>query len=137
MPQMLNVELVPTLQIAIGPVILISGIGLLLLTMTNRLGRTVDRVRALVAHPSKPQQYIEDQLSILWSRARILRLAILFASLSALCAALLVILLFILVLLSIELAWLIGGLFILGMMLLIGSLALFIRDVNLSLEALK
>jgi hypothetical protein len=31
-------ELIPILQIAIGPVILISGVGLLLLSMTNRLG---------------------------------------------------------------------------------------------------
>ena len=38
-------EIVPVLQVATGPVILISGIGLLLLTMTNRLGRTIDRAR--------------------------------------------------------------------------------------------
>ena len=38
-------DIVPVLQIAIGPVILISGVGLLLLTMTNRLGRAIDRAR--------------------------------------------------------------------------------------------
>ena len=32
-------ELVPILQLAIGPVILISGVGMLLLTFTNRFGR--------------------------------------------------------------------------------------------------
>ena len=41
-------ELIPVLQVAIGPVILISGVGLLLLTMTNRYGRTIDRARHLV-----------------------------------------------------------------------------------------
>src|SRR5688572_19515401 len=41
-------EIVPVLQVAIGPVILISGVGLLLLTMTNRLGRAIDRARSLV-----------------------------------------------------------------------------------------
>ena len=41
-------ELVPILQTAIGPALLISGVGLLLLTMTNRLGRVVDRARLLV-----------------------------------------------------------------------------------------
>jgi hypothetical protein len=40
-------ELIPVLQIAIGPVILISGVGLLLLSMTNRLGRAIDRSRVL------------------------------------------------------------------------------------------
>jgi hypothetical protein len=40
-------QLIPVLQTAIGPVILISGVGLLLLTMTNRLGRVIDRSRIL------------------------------------------------------------------------------------------
>ena len=40
-------ELVPILQLAIGPVILISGVGMLLLTFTNRFGRVVDRTRGL------------------------------------------------------------------------------------------
>ncbi len=40
-------DLVPILQMAIVPVILISGVGLLLLSMTNRLGRLIDRSRAL------------------------------------------------------------------------------------------
>ena len=42
-------KIIPMLQVAIGPVILISGIGLLLLTMTNRLGRAIDRARLLKA----------------------------------------------------------------------------------------
>src|SRR5258706_5443483 len=45
-------EIVPVLQVATGPVILISGIGLLLLTMTNRLGRTIDRARQLCREPA-------------------------------------------------------------------------------------
>ena len=42
-------ELVPVLQVAIGPVILISRIGLLLLSMTNRYGRIVERSRIVPA----------------------------------------------------------------------------------------
>ncbi len=41
-------ELIPILQVAIGPVILISGVGLLLLSMTNRFGRVTDRSRTLL-----------------------------------------------------------------------------------------
>jgi hypothetical protein len=37
------------LQTAIGPVILISGVGLLLFSMTNRSGRVIDRARLLDA----------------------------------------------------------------------------------------
>ncbi|MGH8016807.1 MAG: DUF2721 domain-containing protein [Opitutaceae bacterium] len=40
-------ELVPILQLAIGPVIVISGVGLVLLSMTNRYGRVIDRARHL------------------------------------------------------------------------------------------
>jgi CHASE3 domain sensor protein len=41
-------ELIPVLQVAIGPVILISGVSLLMLTLTNRYGRTIDRARQIV-----------------------------------------------------------------------------------------
>jgi uncharacterized protein DUF2721 len=40
-------EPVPILEIAIGPVIPISGVGLLLLSMTNQFGRVIARSRQL------------------------------------------------------------------------------------------
>ncbi len=40
-------EIIPVLQTAIGPVILISGVGMLLLVMTGRFGRMIDRARVL------------------------------------------------------------------------------------------
>ena len=48
MNQLTLTQLVPILQLAIGPVILISGVGLLLLTLTNRFGRMLDRSRAII-----------------------------------------------------------------------------------------
>ncbi len=67
-------QLIPILQTAIGPVILISGVGLLLLTMTNRLGRVIDRARSLARERTQVdesnQASIEAQLRILWVRAR-------------------------------------------------------------------
>ena len=126
---------------AVGPVILISGVGLLLLTMTNRLGRTIDRVRLLAkelaAAGENERTKISAQLQVLWGRARLIRLAIALASTSALAAAILIIVLFFTALWQIETAWLIGGLFIVCMACLIGSLSVFIHDVNQSLAALK
>jgi hypothetical protein len=91
-------QLIPVLQTAIGPVIMISGIGLLLLTMTNRLGRAIDRTRALVGGLSNTAEAKRErtvaQLRILWDRARMIRLAIALASVSALAAAILIIVLF-------------------------------------------
>jgi hypothetical protein len=131
-----NLELVPILQTAIGPMILISGSGLVLLTMNTRLARTVDRARAL-APRAAAEPRAREQLRILWRRAQILRWSIFFASLSALCAALLIILLFLTALLRVEIAVVTAGVFIAGMLFMIGALALFIHDVNYSLTALK
>ena len=134
-------QLIPVLQTAIGPMILISGVGLLLLSMTNRLGRVIDRARMLARELQEqtgiPNTKISSQIQVLWRRARLIRLAIALASTSALAAAILIILLFITALWQIETAWLIGALFIVCMACLIASLIVFIHDVNQSLSALK
>jgi Na+/melibiose symporter-like transporter len=135
-------QMIPILQTAIGPVILISGIGLLLLTMTNRLGRVIDRARVLASgfpdiKEDGNREKVEAQLSILWKRAGLLRLAITLASMSALSAAILIIALFFSALWKVDSAWFIGILFIACMLCLIGSLAAFIHDLNQSLAALK
>jgi hypothetical protein len=133
-------DLIPTLQLAIGPVILISGVGLLLLSMTNRFGRIIDRAH-LLAHASVDPSGASyaaagEQLAILARRARIVRAGIMLATISALLAAVLVITLFAGGLLHLSIASIIVGLFVLCMLSLIGSLLLFLSDINLSLRAL-
>ncbi|MBM3145447.1 MAG: DUF2721 domain-containing protein [Chloroflexi bacterium] len=134
-------QLIPFLQTAIGPVIMISGIGLLLLMMTNRYGRVIDISRRLVGDLASAngdhRARLVGQLRIMWKRARLIRLVIALSAMSALCAAILIIILFIAALWQIEAAWLIVSLFILCMVSLIGSLSLFICDINQSLAALK
>lgn len=132
--------LIPTLQLAIGPVILISGVGLLLLCMTNRFARVIDRARLVAADcdtVEKDQLEIcHAKLGILSQRARILRASIAMAALSVLLVAILVILLFGGALFRLGIAGVIVALFVGCMCSLIGSLVFFIRDVNLSLKAL-
>jgi len=134
-------EIVPVLQVAIGPVILISGVGLLLLTMTNRLGRAIDRARQLKGElPKRTEQDREQvlaQVAIIYRRARMIRLSITLAALSALLAAALIIALFLTALLRLENGVLVSLLFIACMVSLFASLVAFIRDINLSLHALK
>lgn len=133
-------QLIPVLQIAIGPVILISGVGLLLLSMTNRYGRTIDRSRELARarrHGKSDLDRTEQQIEILLRRARILRRAIFLGSLSVLLAAILIIAIFAAALLHVEAGWLIGLIFVACMSALIASLIDSIRDVNQSLVALK
>ena len=133
-------ELVPLLQIAVGPVILISGIGLLLLSMTNRFGRVIDRTRQVAeaarhTEPSDLNRY-RAQIQMLRRRANLLRLAIISAVASVLIAALLVITLFVTALLQSDAALHVVVLFLTCMVLLIFSLIAFLWDLNLSLEAM-
>ncbi|MBK8620151.1 MAG: DUF2721 domain-containing protein [Anaerolineales bacterium] len=134
-------ELIPVLQISIGPVILISGVGLLLLSMTNRLSRVIERARTLLAVSEtvsgRVQKRVLAQIDILWVQARLIRLSILMASTSLLSAACLIIALFITALFKLEDAWLISALFVTCLLSLIGSLLAFITDINRSLTAFK
>src|SRR5512138_3899325 len=132
-------DLIPTLQLAIGPVILISGVGLILLSMTNRFGHITDRSRNLSGDlrraPRAAHKKIVAQLRILVQRARILRAAIVLAILSVLLASVLVISLFLGALLQIGSAAVLVILFVLCVLSLIVSLLLFLSDMGLSLKA--
>lgn len=133
-------QLLPVLQVAIGPVILISGVGLLLLSMTNRYARTIDRARELSYArrlPDGDRERFEQQIRILWHRAQVLRRAIFLATFSVLSAALLIITLFVAVLTKMDVGWLVAAIFIACLATLIASLIDFIRDVNMSLRAVR
>ena len=134
-------ELIPVLQVAIGPVILISGVGLLLLTMTNRLGRAIDRARSLVRDLHERREGDRDhvlaQAAIIYRRARLIRLTIALAALSVLLAAVLIIVLFVSALMKWDQGLSIILLFIVCMGSLIASLITFIYDIHLSLVALR
>jgi hypothetical protein len=134
-------DLVPILQVAVGPAILISGVGLLLLTMTNRFGRIVDRTRQLSrdlrSGQAQPPDLALAQLDILLARAHIVRGAILAASVSALLAAVLISVIFVSALLELSSAAPVVWLFTSCLVALVISLVLFIQDVNLSLKALR
>ncbi len=132
-------KIVPVLQVAIGPVILISGVGLLLLTLTNRLGRAIDRARQLKAELPKraKSEPVLAQVAIIYRRARMIRLSITLAALSALLAAALITTLFVTVWMQWEQGLLVSVLFIASMVSLFASLVAFLCDINLSLHALK
>ncbi|MDH5269819.1 MAG: DUF2721 domain-containing protein [Candidatus Krumholzibacteria bacterium] len=133
-------DLLPILQLAIGPTILVSGVGLVMLSMTNRFSRIIDRSRQLTresrTEPDAVRDLILAELRILARRARVVRAAIALASSSVLLAALLIMSLFAGVLFSLSIAWLVVAVFSLCLACLIAGLILFIYDINLSLRAL-
>ena len=134
-------DIMPNLRDAVSPVILISGVGLLLLTMTNRLGRAIDRARILRRElkdaSEADRKRLQAQINILYRRAKIIRFSILSAVVSALMAALLVVLVFVCALLGWGLAWVVALSFIACLLSLSVSLIAFLGDIDLSLKALK
>lgn len=129
------------IQLAITPVILISGVGALMLTLTNRMGRVVDRSRALAGQmhgaAAADRLHLEGQLAILWRRANLLRRAVTFAGVSMLLSCVLVLGIF-------AEAWVGRGfgvelvvLFVASVLSLIAALVAFLRDIWVSLEALQ
>ena len=74
-------QLIRILSASIAPVIVISGVGLLLLTMANRYSHVIDRARELIkglesAGDDARRRVLAGQVQIGYRRARILRLAI-------------------------------------------------------------
>jgi hypothetical protein len=138
-------SLLNIIQLAITPVILISGMGALMLTLTNRMGRIVDRTRSLAgqvltsAGQDSPEdhEHFERQLDILWRRAILIRRAVTFNGLSMLVSCLLVVAIFADAMRDWNLEVLLMCLFAASMLLLIASLVLFLRDVFVSLHALR
>ena len=134
-------QIIPELRDAIGPVILISGVGLLLLTMTNRLGRAIDRSRQLkqefVNRTGEELEQTRSQVKILYRRATIIRLCIILAASSASLASILIVALFVGALFQIDFVWFVGLTFVACMLSLLCSMIAFIIDINLSLVALR
>ena len=122
------------LQLAVSPVILISAYGLLLLSMTNRLDRAIDRARQL-ARDGSPGK--EEQIAIIARRAVWIRQAIVFVCLALLAAALLVLVLFASVLLEIGIAPAVALLFIVSVVCLFIGLTYFLVDIFASLHAMQ
>lgn len=137
-----HASLLPVIQAAITPVILISGTGMLMLTLTNRMGRAVDRTRALAGQlrgrAGQDNGHLESQLIVLHKRTRLIRWAVVCAVTSILVECLLVLAIFAGAFLSgaSSVGAVTMALFVCSIGLLIAALICFLRDIYLSLDAL-
>ncbi|MFT3867941.1 MAG: DUF2721 domain-containing protein [Nibricoccus sp.] len=131
----------PIIQLSITPVILISGLGALCISLTNRMGRIVDRTRNLAGLMAKPdttdKKYIEEQLWIMFRRAKIMRFSMTMITSSMFISGLLIVMLFVSALFKVDLPWLILGLFAMSVGCMLAGLAAFLRDLYLSLHAVQ
>jgi hypothetical protein len=134
-------SLLPIIQASTTPVILISGLGLLLLTMTNRMGRIIDRTRVYASQLRDAEDHqrkqLEVQLDLTWRRAKMVRLSLTFATSSMLASSALVVAIFLGSMMHVDLSGLMLVLFLSAIALLVASLLAFLRDIFVSLSALR
>jgi len=136
-----NESLARVLQFSISPVVLISAVGLILLTLTNRFGRAIDRSRELAraldaAEPAARAAY-QEQLRVVVRRARWLQNSIMLVAASLILSCLMIFLLF----LKILAGWRVGGVIVaafgLDVLALIGALVYFVLDLLYAVAALE
>lgn len=136
-------SVVQIMTASIAPVIVISGVGLLLLSITNRYGRAIDRARLLAQDLAKsdPQtvhrRQLDDQLRFTDERAHILRSSMLYASASVFFVSVTVLSLFAEQLLQLRRDFVALPFFALCLLSLVASMYYSIRDVTMSLSALE
>ena len=140
MSDVVTSSFLPVIQLAVTPVILLSGVGALMITLTNRMGRIVDRTRSLagqVRGAAEPDRdHFNGQLGIMWRRAKLIRLAVTLAALSMLLSCLLVRVIFIDASIHREFGLEMVVIFAASIGCLIASLLAFLRDIWMSLWAL-
>jgi len=133
--------LLPIIQLSITPVILMTALGSLLITMTNRMGRIVDRTRSLAglvrAATGEDRVHLEQQLQVLYRRSSWIRIAVTLHTASLLCASMLVVVIFVGAAFNAGVAPIIVGLFTASVIFVIAALAAFLRDIFMSLTALR
>jgi hypothetical protein len=125
-----------TIQLSVAPVFLLSGIGVLLGVLTNRLARVVDRARPLEQQHASADPAAADELrrQLRWlaKRARLMNAAITLSTVSALLVAIVVALLFGSAFIQFNLAVPVAALFIAAMASLVGALVTFLLEVRIA-----
>jgi len=130
------------IEISVAPVFLLAGISGLLMVLTNRLGRTIDRSRSLhkmVEKQLMPEHKlaIDKEMSSLLKRSRFISLSISLATASALLVCLVIITLFLGSLVSINVSQAVASLFIICMVILSVAFSCFLAEVFIAARTLK
>jgi len=135
------VDIAHAIQLAVAPVFLFSGVGVLLGVLTNRLARVVDRARKVeeslkVAAPAQVDD-AREQLQVASRRARYINVSITLSTIAALLIALVIGLLFASTFVPLNLAAYVAVLFVLAMVALVCALLSFLFEVRIAIAALK
>jgi CBS domain containing-hemolysin-like protein len=130
------------IQLALGPVFLLSGVGITLSMLTQRLSRIVDRARTLedrresTANESKLKQ-IDRDLRVIMRRSRYINSAIALSTTSALLTALVVTLLFASAFTPMSVGGVIAGMFVFSLLCLSTAFLMFLIEVRIATNTLR
>lgn len=130
------------IQLALGPVFLISGVGITLSMLTARLARIVDRARTLEDRREHAQdeqriRHIDEDLKYIVRRTRYINSAILLSTVAGLFTALVVTLLFATEFVSMSAGGIIAALFVLSLICLSLAFLMFLIEVRIATRSLR
>ncbi|MCA0374829.1 MAG: DUF2721 domain-containing protein [Gemmatimonadetes bacterium] len=129
------------IQLAIAPVFLLTGIASMLVVLTNRLGRIIDRARLLEGHlpdlTGEHRALVGDDLRMLSRRARHINRAISLFTLAALLVCVIIAVLFVSAFFARDVSYLVSASFVVAMAALITGLVSFLREVFLATQSLR
>ena len=135
------VDVAHAIQLAVAPVFLLSGVGVLLGVLTARLARIIDRARTVEERlrndPAYESPQVHQHLHGLARRARLINVAITLITIAALLVALVVALLFASTFAPMNLATPVAVLFVASMVSLVVGLVAFLLEVRIATAVLR
>lgn len=135
------IDVARLIQLAIAPVFLLTAVGTMIGVLSTRLGRAVDRSRALEDRlrqmQPEGQKLAREELALLSRRVRLVYGAIVLAVICALFVGLLIAVAFVDAFIEVDLSKFIGLLFIGAMVAFIFSLLIFLREIFLAVTSAR
>lgn len=130
------------IQLALGPVFLLSGVGITLSMLTQRLSRIVDRARTLedrreVTTDAERLKVIDKDLRVILRRSRYINSAIALSTTSALLVALVVTLLFASAFTPMSVGSVIAIMFVASLACLSLAFFMFLIEVRIATNTLR
>lgn len=128
------------LSAALTPITLISGVGLLLVSMTNRYNHSTDCLRQLLRESNaiapRRDDDLEHAIDLIFLRVKLLRKAILLVVLSGMFSALLVLMSVLEIALGANFILIKSLLLLIAVVLVVISTLIFAEEVSTSMKAL-
>jgi hypothetical protein len=135
------IDVTRLIQLAIAPVFLLTAVGTIIGVLSNRLGRVVDRSRALEDRlrqlQPEGQRAVRAELEVLSKRVRLVYASMTLAVVCALFVGLLIAVAFLDAFVSMDMSKFIGLLFIAAMLSFIIALMVFLREIYLAVSSAR